>query len=63
MKDIQDPIIDMMERYGGPPEESGIVRCPVCGEECEDYYLDEAGNVIGCESCVRRVDAWSHRDE
>lgn len=47
----------------GMPEE-GEPICPVCGEECEGLYIAD-GDVIGCDCCVDRVDAWdwlsSHR--
>ena len=30
--------------------------CPVCGEECEFYYMDGA-DIVGCENCIRRISA------
>lgn len=30
--------------------------CPVCGEECEIYFMNEA-DIVGCEHCVRRISA------
>lgn len=33
--------------------------CPVCGEECDTLYLQgKAGEVVGCDMCIRSVDAW-----
>lgn len=32
--------------------------CPECGRECEDLYLDaRSGQIIGCDRCVRKVEA------
>lgn len=30
--------------------------CPVCGEECAIYYMNEL-EIVGCENCVRRLSA------
>ena len=39
------------------PIEDGQPTCPVCGEECEVYFLNEAMQIVGCERCVRRLPA------
>ena len=44
----------------GMPEEP-LPVCPCCGEETEDYYIDLAGDIIGCENCVRRRDDYEYR--
>lgn len=31
--------------------------CPICGKDCEVYFLNEIMDVCGCEHCVRRVKA------
>lgn len=31
--------------------------CPVCGEECGYYYKAE-GEIVGCENCVTKIDAY-----
>lgn len=31
--------------------------CPICGEKCEVFFLNEIKDVCGCEHCVRRVKA------
>lgn len=34
--------------------------CPRCGEECEDYYINDDNEVVGCENCIKMhpVDEW-----
>lgn len=39
---------------GLTPEEKPT--CPVCGEECEIYFMNET-DIVGCENCVRRISA------
>ena len=43
------------ERYGMPHPET--VYCPVCGERCETIYKKRPWLVLGCDRCVRRIDA------
>ena len=46
--------IDYNPNAGEPPEEE-TYECPVCGAEISPgtyLYLDEYGDVIGCEECV-----------
>ena len=38
-------------------------RCPVCGEECETVYRNAQGEIVGCNECVERVDAWEALDD
>ena len=33
-------------------------KCPICGAECETVYKDYYGDIIGCNECVKEVDAW-----
>lgn len=54
-----DPIIDCIQRTGYPPRHDDCAPvCPICREECDTIYTDVTGNVIGCENCVSRNDAW-----
>jgi len=35
-------------------------KCPVCGEELgclEDVFVDGSGEVVGCEHCLKKVEA------
>lgn len=36
------------------------IYCPVCGrEDPDDLYIDDTSNdVVGCNLCVKTVDAW-----
>ena len=49
-----DPRIRDAELNGYP--EPDPVKCPVCGDEAETFYLQD-GIVIGCEHCVVETDA------
>ncbi len=46
-----------------PPEKTAPPRCPVCGEETDEFFLDYDGSICGCDNCVRPVDAWDYREE
>lgn len=45
--------------YPGPPPEKPMPVCPVCGSECEEFYLDSVNNheIVGCDVCIERVNA------
>ena len=54
------PVIQNLIRTGEP---DGRVHreptCPVCGSLCDTLYLQGvAREVVGCEQCIRSVDAW-----
>ena len=38
------------------PEDTPIC-CPVCGEQCETFYK-VIHEIVGCEKCVDKVDAY-----
>ena len=40
-----------------PPEEKHP-RCPECGEECDHYFRDVYFDIVGCENCIEKLDAW-----
>lgn len=54
---MTDDVKARVERDGMPGYEVSP-RCPVCGRECDSFYKDGDGDVIGCEWCVSIVDAW-----
>ena len=56
--DIPDaPWIREAEVYGMPEAET--IYCPICGaEDPEDLWTDSDGEVVGCECCLKRVDAY-----
>lgn len=62
MEQIPDaPWIREAERDGFPADDP--VKCPVCGEECDEIYADMYGNVFGCDECIIRQDAWEWAEE
>lgn len=61
-QDIGDhPVIRNMERSGTPDgKPTHYPRCPMCGEETDSYYITACGVVVGCDNCLREVDAWDY---
>lgn len=51
------PWIRETEQYG-MPENNIVVKCDVCGCECEELVFDRFDNVIGCDQCVHYRDAF-----
>lgn len=45
-----------------PTEPDPAPRCPVCGEECETFYICD-DEVIGCDRCTEAVDAIDYTDK
>ena len=48
-----------------PPEPSREKEnvCPCCGVCADMYYRDEAGEIVGCESCLRPMYWYELTDE
>lgn len=44
--------ITRARRTGYGTRNADTMVCPVCGEECETYYVDKFGDIFGCENCV-----------
>ena len=66
MDQIPDaPWIREAERKGIPPyDDLPDPVCPVCGKECVTIYLDDGClNVIGCDNCIRKMDACEWQEE
>lgn len=44
------------------PQEKAMPICPVCGEETDDFYMNDRNEILGCTNpgCVRLVDAWEY---
>ena len=56
--DLPDhPDIRNIERTGYPVYTKPAPVCPNCGEECDELYIDDLSIIIGCECCVKKVDA------
>mgnify|MGYP001659084809 CR=1 FL=1 len=62
MPDFPDhPVIRNLERTGYPDgKESRYPRCPICGCECEDIYINKDFEIVGCDICLKQTDAWEH---
>lgn len=57
------PVIANMERTGWPDgKEPSQPHCPICVEECESIYQNRFGNYVGCDVCVKTIDAWEVPD-
>jgi len=37
--------------------------CPICEEQCEELYYDRAGEICGCENCMKTRNAWEVLEE
>lgn len=48
--------------YPTPPEPQ-YPTCPVCGEECETIYMDWIGSAVGCDVCIKEMDAWEFQEK
>ena len=48
--------------YPEPPAEPPRPVCPVCGDECETWYM-KRGEIIGCDQCIQSTAAETERDE
>jgi hypothetical protein len=44
--------------YGPDPPEPDYPECPVCGDECEEILYSINGDIVGCDHCIKKVDAW-----
>ena len=54
------PAIRQAELEGAP--ECIGPHCPVCVEACEQVYCNSDGEVLGCDVCVKRMDAWEEEE-
>lgn len=53
------PVICNMERTGyADGKEPSAPICPVCGADCETVYKTRNYDILGCDRCLRPVDAW-----
>ena len=49
-------------RYPYEPEEEMPI-CPMCGADCNDFYVYEGREIVGCERCISTEDAWERVEE
>lgn len=58
----EHPIIRKMEITGYPYGDDHIPVCPICGEECEIYYISKINEFLGCDNCISEENAWEWDD-
>lgn len=61
MEQVPDhPIIQSMMKYGHPNGAEGerVPWCPICGNEAEEFYIDQNHKICGCDECMKTVEAW-----
>lgn len=51
------------ERPLEPPDYADNPQCPVCGSETDTIFIDKYGDVVGCEECITRRDAFDWQEE
>ena len=54
--------LSIYDYYPEPPEEP-LPRCPVCGEETDTFYQNQDGDIVGCDQCVKALDAWDYLED
>ena len=41
-----------------------VVKCPVCGAECEEiYFYRGSRDALGCDRCIDSMDSYDWRQE
>lgn len=56
---LQHPLITHMMQDGTPDgRKERYPICPCCGEECDTAFVDQFGDVVGCENCMMEHEAW-----
>ena len=59
---IEHPDITKALRTGYPYDEPECPCCPMCGAETDTFLKNEEGEIVGCEECIYRVDAWDEME-
>ena len=52
----------MVGDFPSPPEYT-VPICPVCGNETDTLYKDIYGTIVGCDECIKTIDAWQWKEE
>lgn len=59
MIEYEHPTVTNLVTWGTPDGKAVVEPlCPVCGDPCEIVYRDGAGEIVGCDECLTRIDAW-----
>ena len=56
---MEHPQITKALETGYPNGEPKWPRCPVCGKECEEIYMDKHGDIFACDECVSKKWAYT----
>lgn len=60
---IEHPVIKNLEGTGSPTgKELEAPICPMCGAETDTFLKTVAREIVGCEQCVKPVDAWDYTE-
>lgn len=58
------PVIQNMMRTGYPDgKEPAEIKCPVCGEDGEHFYVTKCGMIVGCDICLTAKPYWEFEAE
>lgn len=60
---MEHPVITRTMVEGYPHGEPTYPHCPVCGEEVDTFFRDRYGDIVGCEECLSKVDAWQELED
>lgn len=60
---LENPAIKRAMDTGYPGGEPKWPTCPVCGKGCDVIYQDTDKYVVGCNICVKALDAWEYQME
>ena len=60
---MEHPEIANAIRTGYPHGEPNYPHCPVCEAEADTFYKNHYGDIVGCEECLCRVDAWEEMED
>jgi hypothetical protein len=60
---MEHPEITNARRTGYPHREPKYPHCPICCKECETIYWSKFGEVVGCDECLEKQDAWDNQKE
>ena len=52
-RELEHPVITNLRETGHPYRRAAKeIRCPICGAEAENFYMDRRRDVVGCDRCL-----------
>lgn len=45
------------------PDEGDAPLCPICHRETDTLYRNEDYEIVGCDGCLKAIDAWDWEAE